>query len=221
MPAANLVEYYSQRAAEYDQIYERPERQADLDRLRELVHQHHVGRRVLEVACGTGFWTQQIARVAQSVFASDVSHEVLEVARNRCYPSGRVRFAVVDAYALDSVSGPFNSGFAGFWWSHVSKMDLPRFLRSFHFCLGQGARVTFVDNRFIDSASTPIAARDESENTYQDRRLADGRAFRVLKNFPSEDELRTAVSSDAVNVEITWLQYYWYMTYEIRLNEKG
>ncbi len=49
--------YYRARAQEYDQVYEKPERQADLARLRAWLAPVLDGRRVLEVAAGTGYWT--------------------------------------------------------------------------------------------------------------------------------------------------------------------
>lgn len=50
-----LLEYYRRRAAEYEKVYDKPERQADLRRLRAVVPAYFSQRRVLEVACGTGY----------------------------------------------------------------------------------------------------------------------------------------------------------------------
>ena len=58
---SDLLTYYAARAAEYENVYAKPERQSDLARLRETVPAYFVGRRVLEVACGTGYWTRLIA----------------------------------------------------------------------------------------------------------------------------------------------------------------
>ena len=76
-----LAEYYARRAAEYDEIYAKPERRADLAQLRNVVTRHFAGRRVLEVACGTGYWTELLTRSAASVVATDVSTGVLDFAR--------------------------------------------------------------------------------------------------------------------------------------------
>jgi hypothetical protein len=46
-------EYYQARAHEYDAVYEKPERQADLARLRAWLPPVLDGRQVLEVAAGT------------------------------------------------------------------------------------------------------------------------------------------------------------------------
>ena len=89
----DLAEYYARRAAEYETIYARPERQADLAALRERVRELLQGQRVLEIACGTGYWTAQIADVADAVLATDISPEVIEVARAKNLPADKVRFA--------------------------------------------------------------------------------------------------------------------------------
>ncbi|HEY6168738.1 MAG TPA: class I SAM-dependent methyltransferase, partial [Verrucomicrobiae bacterium] len=55
-----LAEYYARRAGEYERIYAKPERQADLAALRARLAEAFRGRRVLEIACGTGYWTEVI-----------------------------------------------------------------------------------------------------------------------------------------------------------------
>jgi len=48
---SDILEYYARRAADYDRIYEKPERQDDLRRLESLLVEWLAGRNVLEVAC--------------------------------------------------------------------------------------------------------------------------------------------------------------------------
>jgi demethylmenaquinone methyltransferase/2-methoxy-6-polyprenyl-1,4-benzoquinol methylase len=214
MPDA-LIDYYGQRAAEYDRVYAKPERQADLARLHLLLGELLAGHDVLEVACGTGYWTASIAPVVRSVLATDASAEVLAYARARCYPEGKVRFEQVRVEEVDILEGPFTAGFAGFWWSHVSKQELPAFLSTFHRRLGPGARVVFIDNRYVEGSSTPIAWWDEAGNSYQDRALEDGREYRVLKNFPGEQELRSTIATVGADLHIALLDYYWCLTYRV------
>ena len=57
----DLVSYYSRRAAEYERIYRRPERQTDLSTLRQMLSDELRGRDILEIACGTGYWTEWLA----------------------------------------------------------------------------------------------------------------------------------------------------------------
>ena len=210
-----LLDYYARRAQEYEQIYQKPKRQRELALLKAHLVKLLAGRDVLEVACGTGYWTAFLAPFARSMRATDAAAEVLDVARAKAYPPGRVRFAQADAYALDGVAGDFNGGFAGFWWSHIQKSRQADFLKQFHRRLQPGAMVVLIDNQYVEGSSTPISGEDEDSNTYQERRLADGSQHRVLKNFPTEAELRDAVGKVGAQVRYVDFTYYWCLSYTL------
>lgn len=218
--AAGLVEYYSSRAAEYERVYRKPERQADLSTLRSVVRTYFAGARVLEIACGTGYWTEVIAPVASFIVATDKSPEVLKFARAKGLPSNRVKFEEADAFDIGAVEGDFDSCFAGFWWSHVPRGRLEGFLLQLHQRLGDGARVMFLDNRYVEGSSTPIARIDGEGNTYQRRRLEDGSEYEVLKNFPSAIEIKERLlATGARNVDVVDLDYFWYACYDVAIPE--
>src|SRR5687768_7252953 len=185
MSQATLIDYYSRRAPEYECIYHKPERQADLVLLREHLRRILSGQRVLELACGTGFWTAAIADAADSIVATDASEEVLDVARAKGLDPTRVLFTSADAYHPMQPSHDFTAGLSAFWWSHVPRARLTAFHDSFHAAVRPGARIVFVDNRFVAGSSTPICRTDAEGNTYQLRHLPDGSTHEVLKNFPS------------------------------------
>ena len=206
--------YYERRAAEYEKIYDKPERQADLARLRAELPPLFKGERVLEIACGTGYWTPLIAAQAASVLAVDAVEDVLAIARSKEYPRSNVRFEQVDAYALPAWPEKLSACFAGFWWSHVPLAKLDSFLGNLHQRLAPGARVVFLDNRYVEGSSTPISRRD-ADGSYQLRRLADGSGHEVLKNFPNEAELVAEIADCGTAVEYTALEYYWLLKYEV------
>jgi demethylmenaquinone methyltransferase/2-methoxy-6-polyprenyl-1,4-benzoquinol methylase len=210
-----LRSYYAQRAAEYERVYAKPERQGDIARLRLLLPELLAGQDVLEVACGTGFWTSVIAQAARTILATDATGEMLDLARAKRYPVGRVRFGRADAYLLENIAGPFTAGFAGFWWSHVPRSRLAAFLRTLHENVGTGGLMVFIDNRYVAGSNHPMTRVDADGNTYQQRTLADGHRFEVLKNFPDADELRTTVAGLADEITITTLTYYWCLHYRI------
>jgi len=84
-----MLRYYARRAGEYERVYEIPAWQPGLAELRRRVAMF-TGRRVFEVACGTGYWTEILAGVAESVHATDLNAETLALARARPYPRGNV-----------------------------------------------------------------------------------------------------------------------------------
>jgi len=210
---ATMVSYYADRAKEYERIYQKPERQEDLRQLRSLIGREFSDATVYEVACGTGYWTEVLAGSAASVFATDINEEVLAVARSKPIDSQRVTFQRADAYALPVIPQSFTAGFSGFWWSHIPRVRIRSFLRGFHRLLSPGARVTFIDNAYAEGSSTPISRTDGHGDTYQLRRLDDGSSHEVLKNFPVEAELVSAVAGLASEVRVEFLRYYWVLSY--------
>ena len=210
-----LVTYYRKRAREYERIYAKPERQVDLAALKELVSGAMAGHQVLEIACGTGYWTQVYAAHARSVLAVDLAEETLEIARAKEYPFGKVRFGIADAHHLEDVPGSFTAGLACFWWSHIPRERLLQFLTGWHRCLEPAARVVIMDNRYVEGSSTPISRRDSEGNTYQLRTLEDGTTHEVLKNFPSSPELLDTLRGLSQEAQLTEYPYYWCLSYRV------
>jgi len=211
-----LETYYSNRASEYERVYDKPERQHELEWLRQRVPEILRGRRVLEVACGTGYWTQFIAREAAHVHACDINESVLEIAREKPIAAGRVTFARGDAITLEGAPGGCDAAFAGFWWSHVKKRELAKFVGNLAAKLEPGAVVAILDNNYAEGSSTPISRRDAEGNAYQMRTLANGEQYEVLKNFPTAGELAEAVRPVASEARLESLTYYWLLVFTLK-----
>jgi len=212
----HLEEYYAKRASEYEQVYAKPERQAELAWLRDRLPALFAGRTVLEVACGTGYWTQYIARQAVKVHACDINESVLEIAREKPIARGRANFFRADAVSLEGVPAGCNAAFAGFWWSHVKKAELAKFVANLAGKLAPGSVVGILDNEFAKWSSSPLTRRDAQGNTYQDRTLANGETFEVLKNFPTAGELADTVRPHAREAHLEQLTYYWLLVFTLR-----
>src|SRR6266853_1028356 len=210
---SSMVGYYASRAPEYERIFHKPERQDDLRTLRAFVERTFAGKHVLELACGTGYWTEVLSRSAATVTALDINEAVLEVARAKHLDPQKVSFQRADAYALPSFPQRFTGGMAGFWWSHIPKGRLKDFLAGFHRALEPGATVMFIDNAYVEGSSTPLSRVDAEGNTYQRRKLGDGSTHDVLKNFPTEQELRESVTLVASGARVEFLKYYWSLTH--------
>jgi SAM-dependent methyltransferase len=211
---STMQSYYAARALEYDRIYLKPERQADLRAIEQWLPHKFAGVRVIEVACGTGYWTRVIAPVTSHVLALDAAPETIRIAKTRV-PEAKVDFLVCDAHALPQHVGQFDAAFAGFWFSHVSKTRQREFLLGLAGRLEPGAKVVLLDNRYVEGSSSPLTARDAEGNTFQNRQLSDGSTYTVLKNFPSEAELlNLVVGLGECPVFTTW-QYYWAFEYVV------
>ena len=216
MPATSIVQYYANRAREYERIYAKPERQADLAALKELIRKTFIDRSVLEIACGTGYWTEVLAQCAHSVLATDINDEVLEIARSKLSITRSKHVALKKADVYDPpCAGPFSGCLAAFWWSHIPKDRIAEFLSQLHDSLASGAKVMFIDNRYVEGSSTPIHRTDDRGNTYQIRKLDSGEEYEVLKNFPGERELENSLSTFHRDATVELLPYYWVMSYEV------
>lgn len=211
---ANITNYYARRASEYEKVYAKPERQHELGILKERLPKWLAGHCVLEVACGTGYWTWFISRTARSILASDINEEVLDVARQKRYGQCSVRFCQADAYSLANIKGNFTAGFSGFWWSHIPKSRRLPFLKAFHMKLVPGAQVVLLENLYVHGSNNPLATEIDNEgNTYSLRSLDDGSEWKVLKNFPTEAEIRQDLSQFATDIEYGAMKYYWWVKY--------
>lgn len=210
----SLSEYYRARTEEYERIYAKPERQDDLTKLARLIPSLLAGKNVLEVACGTGYWTQHLAGTGERITATDINPETLRVAKTKPIPPGLVDFRVANAFDLDDHLGTFDGAFAGFWWSHVPRNAIDGFLVSLHRRLTTGATVVMVDNLYVEGSSTPVTRKDNNGDLYQRRQLDDGTTHEVLKNFPGEAELKASLANVAKTVSYVCLDYYWLVHYE-------
>ena len=165
-------------------------------RFRKVFH----GRNVLEIACGTGYWTAVIGKTADSVLGIDCNRSLLEQAKKRCSVLPNVRFRIADAFTLDGVPEGFGAAFGHGWWSHIPKKKIKTFLTALHSKLAPGAHVLFNDQLPYGGF---YRRQDEDGNTLEQRMLPDGRSFMIVKNFPDEEEIKKDLSKFADDIHYT------------------
>ena len=211
----SMQQYYAGRAPYYDAVYEKPERASDLAFLKKFLAEKFEGHALLEVACGTGYWSQHLAVAARRMCAIDATPEPLEFAKARPNCES-VNFQLASAYALPQSLGKFNSAFAGLWLSHVPVERRTEFLESLHARLEPKSIVVFLDNSKVQCVEFPIVETDSLGNTYQSRKLRDGSLHRVLKNFPDRDELESMIDGKGCEPFYKELENFWLFGYELR-----
>jgi len=205
----NLKKYYQKRATEYELIYHKQERQADLKKLHLYLKKAFQNKKVFEIACGTGYWTKTIAESCNQILATDINEEVLTIARARDYGQASIQYKQLDLWQLEKGGNNFDSVFGGFIWSHILKTDIPKFLKKLQNQLTANGELIFIDNKYVEGSSTPIARTDEDGNTYQIRRLQNGETYEVLKNFLSEKEIESLKADLGLEMEWRELAYFW------------
>ena len=183
---AAQIDYYRRRAAEYDATA-----YGDLVAARARIARLVAGMAprgdVLEIACGTGLWTEALAAVADTVTAVDAAPEAVQIARSRV-PAANVSFEVADVFTW-SPGRRFDVVFFSAWLSHVPKDRFDQFWRSLQGFREDG-RVLFIDEH-VDEApkETFVAGADETV----ERRLGDGSTFRIVKNFVDPKQLEASL----------------------------
>ena len=180
----DLISYYRDRAKEYEKIYLKPERQHDLKEAAIILQNFFSNKEIFEISCGTGYWTEKIAKKANSIFATDINETVLEIAKHKDYGNTDVSFGIADFYNYQSTK-KYQGLFGGFIWSHIQKQDLKKFLIKINSFVLPGGSIVFIDNNYVEGSNYPITKTDEQGNTFQTRKLEDGSLHLVRKNFPT------------------------------------
>ncbi|UOQ50336.1 class I SAM-dependent methyltransferase [Gracilibacillus caseinilyticus] len=210
--------YYSDRAKEYERVYFRddPIRQQGQINIQGTMKEFFKNRNVLEIACGTGYWTQFVQQEAEHITAIDFSPEVLSIAKEKDIPSNKVTFLRGDAYNLESITGNFDAGLANFWFSHIPKARIQEFLKQLHFKLGEGSRIFMADNVYIRALGGTLIKKENDENTYKIRTLENGSKYEIIKNYYTETELRNIFGPYSNDLEVHYGQCFWWISYTTR-----
>jgi demethylmenaquinone methyltransferase/2-methoxy-6-polyprenyl-1,4-benzoquinol methylase len=183
---ADQVGYYRHRAGEYD-VSAYGDVAAARERIAGVVAQMRPTGRVLEIACGTGLWTEALVSVADTVLAIDSAPEAVAIARDRVR-SANIRFEVADVFSW-TTGERFDVIFFSAWISHVPASRFEQFWQMLRPLLAEGGRVLFIDEH-VDVREKEAYVPDAEEVV--ERRLRDGRTFRIVKNFvdPGAMEVR-------------------------------
>jgi demethylmenaquinone methyltransferase/2-methoxy-6-polyprenyl-1,4-benzoquinol methylase len=220
------IAYYRARAHEYDEWFLRqghydrgPElnRQwfSEVEQVHKALDQFAPAGRILELACGTGLWTEQLVRHAEHITAVDASPEMLAINQGRV-GSSKVRHVQADLFKWRP-DEQYNVVFFGFWLSHVLPERFHAFWDLVRSSLTPEGRVFFVDSLY-NPTSTAIDHRlSEHQPTTLTRRLNDGRTFRIVKVFYEPDELTAKLNDLGWNIRVqTTANYFLYGAGRVR-----
>lgn len=211
----NLKEYYSKRAKEYDQVYHRniPDRIQEQKYIGKKINNLFKGKYVIELACGTGYWTKYLIGSATKILATDISQEMLEIATARIRDKS-IQFLISDAYSLPMSKPLFTGAMSNFWFSHIPKTKIKKFLTTLHQGLAKNSLVVFVDNVYNKEMGGELTAK-KNGNSYKIRKLTNGKTYIILKNYYSKEKLKDIFSQYSKELDIHYLKYFWLVAYKI------
>jgi demethylmenaquinone methyltransferase/2-methoxy-6-polyprenyl-1,4-benzoquinol methylase len=163
---------------------------------------------VLELAGGTGWWTQRLARTANRLTVVDSSPEVLALNRARVGRSD-VNYVVEDVFDWLPDS-KYDAVFFSFWLSHVPRARFGAFWSLVHSCLNPSGRAFLIDNR-NDPAPVKIA-KDPFVLQYDTdlhlRRLRDGSQYRVVSVMYEPGELQSLIEAEGWTTDIQATRWF-------------
>jgi len=189
---ADQVAYYRARAPEYDRTAYGNDLALARARIARILDRLDPRGSILELACGTGMWTEALAARAERLLAVDTSLEALAIARPRV--PAEVRLQVVDVLRDDPPWSPterFDAVLMAFWLSHVPRSQAMPFLDRVGSWLVPGGRLLVVDE--------PVGA--DTHERYDDARAdvavratTDGTTHRLIKVYLDPEGLTAALS---------------------------
>ncbi len=214
VPADTLQEmmaYYRARAAEYDEWFYRrgrfdrsPETNArwfrEVDEVLAALDAFAISGDVLELAPGTGIWTERLLRTARSITAVDASPEMVALNSARV-ASDRVSYILADLFTWRP-ERTYDAVFFGFWLSHVPVERLDAFLGMVAAALRPEGKLFFVDGRREQTSTAVDHQLPEVGSQVMTRRLNDGREFQIVKIFYKPAALAARCTAAGLEVEV-------------------
>ena len=185
-----MLRYYDERASEYEEAYvlgtgtasiADPEvfrREALL--LTQMV-EHFARGRLVDLACGTGYWLPYYVAGCSSVTLIDQAPRMLQECRKKIASLDALdRITIVQDDVLEHSFRPraFDSALVGFLISHLTDEEEQQLFERLKTILAAGGRFLI-----LDSAWSPERARFNRKMERQERRLNDGSRFEIYKRY--------------------------------------
>jgi SAM-dependent methyltransferase len=210
---AGQLRYYGARAAEYDatslgvRTSQRRAVSAVAERLR-------INGDVLELGCGTGMWTVELAQYASSLTALDGAPEMLALARERLADQP-VDFVLADLFQWHPET-EFDLVFSAFVLSHVPPDRFAEFWTLIAAALRPGGRAVM-----IDEAPSRADLEETRDGHLATRTLSDGSRHQIVKIFYEPDDLVARVRELGWDATMATTEHGWFVAELTRLQDSG
>jgi ubiquinone/menaquinone biosynthesis C-methylase UbiE len=191
-----MLRYYDERASEYEEAYVRGTGTASIPdpdvfrregaQLTGVVERFARGR-IIDLACGTGYWLQHYAQGCSNITLLDQSARMLDECRKKTEAldlADRCTVVQADVFEQEFPERAYDCALVGFLLSHLIEDQE----RSVFEKLG---RMLDVSGRFLilDSAWSPERATFNAKTERQERRLNDGTRFEIYKRYIDRQDI--------------------------------
>jgi len=203
--------YYRERASEYDEWFYRLGRYdrgpgwnhrwvEEVKTLQRAVVGLGGFESILELACGTGIWTEALTAMTGDLTAIDASAEVIEINRGKIGRTA-IKYLQCDIFEWQP-ERQYDLVFFAFWLSHVPPGQLATFLKTVYSAVKPGGQVFAIDS---------LPYEQSADQMYQTRKLKDGREFRIVKIYYDPSTLKATLEQHGFRADVrTTGEFFWY-----------
>jgi demethylmenaquinone methyltransferase/2-methoxy-6-polyprenyl-1,4-benzoquinol methylase len=205
------ITYYSARAEEYDEWFYRTgryDRGEEINQrwfkeaivVRTALYQIGAVENILELACGTGIWTQELLNIGKQITALDASQQVIEINRRKLGATN-IEYRVVDLFSWQP-DAEYDLVFFSFWLSHVPPTLVDSFFAKVSKSLRVGGQVFIIDSRFEPTSTAKNHILENDGDIYITRKLNNEQEFKIVKIFYQPEELRDKLTQVGFHAEV-------------------
>jgi demethylmenaquinone methyltransferase/2-methoxy-6-polyprenyl-1,4-benzoquinol methylase len=205
----SMLRYYDERASEYEEAYvlgtgtaSIPDPQVfrrEISLLPGIV-ERFARRRLVDLACGTGYWLPFYAARCSSITLIDHAPRMLDECRTKIARlDAPERITIVEGDVLEHQFDPraFDSALVGFLISHLTEEQEHTLFERLRAMLHTSGRFLI-----LESAWTPERARVNAKVERQERRLNDGSRFEIYKRYIDRKDIDAWPSRYGIAISI-------------------
>jgi len=219
------IAYYKALAPDYEQWFLRQGRYdhgleqrqkwfQEVEAVRKRLDEFQPRGKVLELACGTGLWTQQLLVHARQITAIDASAEVLELNQQKVQ-STKVKYFQTDIFTWQP-DELYDVIFFSFWLSHVPPEYFEPFWQMVARGLESDGRVFFIDSKPEQNSTAHDHQIDPHAQTMR-RRLNDGSEYEIVKIYYNGRHLEERLSGLGWKIEVNETPSYFILGHGSRV----
>lgn len=205
-----MMEYYDERAPEYDEIYQgkgpgiaEPEVYAkDVEAIKAMCRDFGHGH-LIDVGCGTCYWLPYYARNCKEITLVDQSRRMLGECQKRSKKletDVEIHFVKGNFMDLRFFSKVYDASLIGFFISHLPEDSAQLFWKKLKRILRPKADVLWIDGSWSD-----IRKKHRAREGLQKRVLNDGRGFAVFKKYYDEKDIRIVTSKYSLALQALYV----------------
>ncbi len=212
-----MMSYYDARAPEYNEIYvgkgpasiPNPALYKNEAKVTIRIVSTFGTGRLIDIACGTGYWLPCYARNCSRITLIDQSEKMLSECRKRIdeLKLGEKCDLVRDDFFKASFENTlFDSALVGFLLSHLSSQEEETFFRKLRRILNPNSQLMV-----IDSTWSKRRQQYRQKEGVQERALNDGRTFAIYKRYFSKSDIEETLFRHHFRLDSYWEGDAWFV----------